>query len=161
MDHRAAIARPAEAGGLLREIEDHGGHPLTALRSALLPYLFDRPGELRWAEWRAFVPTPARARALAIIGEIEPDASFSGFLFPSLRALDRPMSDNTINAALRRLGFLKDQMTGHGFRAMAATLLNEMGIWNPDASSGNWHMPTATRSAGLTRGASIGTSASG
>jgi len=70
---------------------------------------------------------------LAIIREIEHDASYSAFLFPSLRALDRPMSDNTINAALRRLGFSKDQMTGHGFRAMAATLLNEMGTWNPDA----------------------------
>ena len=69
---------------------------------------------------------PLSRQALAIIGEIEHDASYSGFLFPSLRALDRPMSDNTINAALRRLGFSKDQMTGHGFRAMAATLLNEI-----------------------------------
>ena len=58
---------------------------------------------------------------------------YSPCFFPSLRSLSRPMSDNTLNAALRRLGYAKDQMTAHGFRALAATLLNEMGIWNPDA----------------------------
>lgn len=151
-NHRAAITTPSEAGGLLRAIEDYDGHPLTGIALRLLPHLFVRPGELRWAEWREFdfdecvwtIPdhkmkmgrphaVPLSRQALAIIGEIEHDAGYSSFLFPSLRALDRPMSDNTINAALRRLGFSKDQMTGHGFRAMAATLLNEMGIWNPDA----------------------------
>jgi integrase len=151
-NHRAAITTPAEAGGLLRAIEDYDGHPLTGIALRLLPHLFVRPGEMRWAEWREFdfdkrvwtIPdhkmkmgrphaVPLSRQALAIIGEIEHDASYSTFLFPSLRALDRPMSDNTLNAALRRLGFSKDQMTAHGFRAMAATLLNEMGIWNPDA----------------------------
>ena len=76
---------------------------------------------------------PLSRQAIAIVREIEHDAEYSNFLFPSLRAPDRPMSDNTINAALRRLGYSKQQMTGHGFRAMAATLLNEMGTWNPDA----------------------------
>ena len=151
-NHRAAITTPADAGGLLRAIEDYDGHPLTGIALRLLPHLFVRPGELRWAEWREFdldkcvwaIPdhkmkmgrphaVPLSRQALAIIGEIEHDANYSRFLFPSLRALDRPMSDNTLNAALRRLGFSKDQMTAHGFRAMAATLLNEMGIWNPDA----------------------------
>lgn len=151
-NHRAAITTPAEAGGLLRAIEDYDGHPLTGIALRLLPHLFVRPGELRWAEWKEFdfdkcvwtIPdhkmkmgrphaVPLSRQAVAIIGEIEHDTAYSSFLFPSLRALDRPMSDNTINAALRRLGFSKDQMTGHGFRAMAATLLNEMGIWNPDA----------------------------
>lgn len=141
-DHRAAITTPAEAGGLLRAIEDYDGNELTRTALRLLPHLFVRPGELRWAEWSEFdfdkavwtIPdfkmkmrrphaVPLSKQALAIIGEIEHDASYSSFLFPSLRALDRPMSDNTINAALRRLGFSKDQMTGHGFRAMAATLL--------------------------------------
>ncbi|GHD01772.1 tyrosine-type recombinase/integrase [Novosphingobium pokkalii] len=150
--HRAAITTPTEAGGLLRAVEDYDGNDLTRIALRLLPHLFVRPGELRWAEWSEFdfdkavwtIPdhkmkmrrphaVPLSRQALAIIGEIEHDASYSAFLFPSLRALDRPMSDNTINAALRRLGFSKDQMTGHGFRAMAATLLNEMGIWNPDA----------------------------
>lgn len=151
-NHRAAITTPTEVGGLLRAIEDYDGNELTRIALRLLPHLFVRPGELRWAEWSEFdldkavwtIPdykmkmrrphaVPLSKQALAIIGEIEHDASFSSFLFPSLRALDRPMSDNTINAALRRLGFSKDQMTGHGFRAMAATLLNEMGTWNPDA----------------------------
>lgn len=150
--HRAAITTPTEAGGLLRAVEDYDGNDLTRIALRLLPHLFVRPGELRWAEWSEFdfekavwtIPdhkmkmrrphaVPLSRQALAIIGEIEHDAGYSAFLFPSLRALDRPMSDNTINAALRRLGFSKDQMTGHGFRAMAATLLNEMGIWNPDA----------------------------
>jgi integrase len=151
-NHRAAITTPTEAGGLLRAIEDYDGHPLSRIALRLLPHLFVRPGELRWAEWKEFdfdkcvwtIPdykmkmgrphaVPLSRQALAIIGEIEHDASYNTFLFPSLRALDRPMSDNTLNAALRRLGFSKDQMTAHGFRAMAATLLNEMGIWNPDA----------------------------
>lgn len=150
--HRAAITNSAEAGGLLRAIEDYDGYTLTRIALRLLPHVFVRPGELRWAEWRAFdldtriwtIPghkmkmgrphaVPLSRQAIAIIGEIEHDATYSNFLFPSLRALDRPMSDNTINAALRRLGYTKQQMTGHGFRAMAATLLNEMGIWNPDA----------------------------
>jgi integrase len=151
-NHRAAITTPAEAGELLRAIEDYDGHPVSRIALRLLPHLFVRPGELRWAEWKEFdfdkcvwtIPdhkmkmgrphaVPLSRQALAIIGEIEHDSSYSTFLFPSLRALDRPMSDNTLNAALRRLGFSKDQMTAHGFRAMAATLLNEMGIWNPDA----------------------------
>lgn len=150
--HRAAITTPTEAGGLLRAVEDYDGNDLTRIALRLLPHLFVRPGELRWAEWSEFdfdkavwtIPdhkmkmrrphaVPLSRQALAIIGEIENDARSSAFLFPSLRALDRPMSDNTINAALRRLGYSKDQMTGHGFRAMAATLLNEMSIWNPDA----------------------------
>lgn len=150
--HRAAVTTAAEATALLRAIEDYEGSPLTRIALRLLPHLFVRPGELRWAEWKEFnlekgvwtIPdfkmkmrrphaVPLSRQALAIICEIDHDAAYSDFLFPSLRALDRPMSNNTINAALRRLGYSKDQMTGHGFRAMAATLLNEMGIWNPDA----------------------------
>jgi integrase len=150
--HRAAITTVGEVPALLRAIEDYDGSPLTRIALRLLPHLFVRPGELRWAEWKEFdleqavwtIPdfkmkmrrphaVPLSRQALAIIGEIDHDAAYSNFLFPSLRALDRPMSNNTINAALRRLGYSKDQMTGHGFRAMAATLLNEMGAWNPDA----------------------------
>jgi integrase len=70
---------------------------------------------------------------LDIIAGIETDGASSSFLFPSLRSVRRPMSENTINAALRRRGYAQDEMTGHGFRAMASTLLNEMGKWNPDA----------------------------
>ena len=133
-------------------MEDYDGNILTRISLQLLPHVFVRPGELRWAEWKEFdldarvwtIPghkmkmgrphaVPLSRQAIAIVREIEHDAEYSNFLFPSLRAPDRPMSDNTINAALRRLGYSKQQMTGHGFRAMAATLLNEMGTWNPDA----------------------------
>lgn len=114
--------------------------------------MFVRPGELRFAEWEDFdfdkalwvIPKhktkmrrihniPLSRQALAILKTIEHDADYSSYLFPSLRSVDRPMSENTINAALRRMGFAQDEMTGHGFRAMAATLLNEMGLWHPDA----------------------------
>jgi len=150
--HRAAITGPEEAGGLLRAIEAFEGHPNTKAALRLLPHVFVRPGELRHAEWSDFdfekalwtIPphktkmrrahtVPLSHQALAILKTIEHDAEYSRFLFPSLRSVDRPMSENTINAALRRMGFAQNEMTGHGFRAMAATLLNEMGLWHPDA----------------------------
>jgi integrase len=150
--HRAAITNSDGAGGLLRAIEAFEGHPNTKAALRLLPHVFVRPGELRNAEWADFdfdkalwtIPPhktkmrlahtiPLSIQALAILGTIEHDADYSRFLFPSLRSVDRPMSENTINAALRRMGFAQDEMTGHGFRAMAATLLNEMGQWHPDA----------------------------
>ena len=150
--HRAAITSANEAGGLLRAIETFEGHPNTKAALRLLPHVFVRPGELRFAEWDDFdfdkavwtIPPhktkmrrvhsiPLSRQALAILETIEHDEEYSSYLFPSLRSVDRPMSENTINAALRRLGFAQDEMTGHGFRAMAATLLNEMGLWHPDA----------------------------
>lgn len=150
--HRAAITTPTEAGALLRSIEDYDGNVQTRIALRLLPHLFVRPGELRHAEWKEFdlakavwtIPAhkmkmrrphavPLSRQAIAIIREIEHDEVYSPYLFPSLRSVKRPMSDNTINAALRRLGYGKEDMTAHGFRAMAATLLNEMGLWNPDA----------------------------
>lgn len=150
--HRAAITTPAEVGALLRAIESYEGHPSTLIALRLLPHVFVRPGELRHAEWREFdldkavwtIPEskmkmrrahkiPLSRQALEIIAMLEYDASLSSYLFPSLRSASRPMSENTINGALRRLGYAKDEMTGHGFRAMASTLLNEMGRWNPDA----------------------------
>ncbi|MFO1259453.1 MAG: tyrosine-type recombinase/integrase [Sphingomonadaceae bacterium] len=150
--HRAAITSANAAGGLLRAIEAFEGHANTRAALRLLPHVFVRPGELRYAEWSDFdfdkaiwtIPPhktkmrrahsiPLSWQALAIIATIEHDADYSSYLFPSLRSVDRPMSENTINAALRRMGFAQDEMTGHGFRAMAATLLNEMGLWHPDA----------------------------
>ncbi|NMN05894.1 MULTISPECIES: integrase arm-type DNA-binding domain-containing protein [unclassified Novosphingobium] len=150
--HRAAITTPKEAGALLRSIEDYEGDHQTRVAMRLLPHVFVRPGELRHAEWKEFdferkvwiIPEhkakmrrphaiPLSRQALAIIGDIAHDPTYSIYLFPSLRSATRPMSDNTINAALRRMGYGKHEMTAHGFRAMAATLLNEMGIWNADA----------------------------
>lgn len=150
--HRAAIITPVEVGALLRAIDDYVGHPVTVTALKLMPHVFVRPGELRHAEWREFdldkavwtipahktkmrrVPSvPLSRQALAIIAGIETGNRLSPLLFPSLRSAKRPMSENTINAALRRLGYAQDEMTGHGFRAMASTLLNKMGKWNPDA----------------------------
>lgn len=140
--HRAAITTPIEAGALLRTIDTYDGYALTRTAMRLLAHVFVRPGELRWAEWKEFdlkkrvwtIPAhkmkmrrphaiPLSFQVLGILKEIEHDADYSPFLFPSLRSAERPMSDNTINAALRRLGYGKDEMTGHGFRALAATLL--------------------------------------
>lgn len=150
--HRAAITTAKEAGALLRVIECFEGHANTRAALRLLPHVFVRPGELRFAEWSDFdlekavwtIPPhktkmrrahsiPLTPQALGIIALIEHDLDYSTFLFPSLRSVERPMSENTINAALRRMGYAQHEMTGHGFRAMAATLLNEMGLWHPDA----------------------------
>lgn len=150
--HRAAITNASKVGSLLRVIDAFDGHAGTRIALSLLPHVFVRPGELRHVEWadidferevwtipapktkmRRAHSIPLSSQALALLRQIEHDAGYSRFLFPSLRSVDRPMSDNTINAALRRLGYAQDEMTGHGFRAMAATLLNEMGLWHPDA----------------------------
>jgi integrase len=150
--HRAAITTSREAGGLLCAIEGFEGFPETKAALNLLAHVFVRPGELRFAEWQDFdfdkalwtIPAhktkmrrphsiPLSSQALGILRTIRHDVSYSRYLFPSLRSIAKPMSENTINAALRRMGYAQDEMTGHGFRAMAATLLNEMGLWNPDA----------------------------
>lgn len=150
--HRAAITTPKAAGELLRAIEAFEGHSNTLAALRLLPHVFVRPGELRFAEWVDFdlekaiwtIPPhktkmrrahtiPLSRQMLKVIASIEHDAEYSSYLFPSLRSVERPMSENTINAALRRMGYAQDEMTGHGFRAMAATLLNEMGLWHADA----------------------------
>ena len=146
----AAITDPAKMGDLLRALEGYAGQPVTAAALKLGPLLFVRPGELRrmeWAEldleggeWR--IPAakmkmrdehivPLASQAVAILRDLQPLTGRSRYVFPSLRTADRPMSENTVNAALRRLGFDGDTMTGHGFRAMASTRLNELG-WKPD-----------------------------
>lgn len=150
--HLAAITKAEDAGGLMRAIEGYEGHFITRLALRLTPHVFVRPGELRKAEWNEFdfdrlvwtIPAekmkmrfphkvPLSKQVLAIIDTLHPLTGDQVYLFPSCQNADRPMSENTINGTLRRLGYGKDEMTAHGFRAMAATLLNEMGIWNPDA----------------------------
>jgi integrase len=150
--HRPAITAPKQVGALMRAIHDYDGAKYTSIALRLLAHTFVRPGELRHAEWKELdldrsvwiIPPhkmkmrrphtiPLSRQAIAIIGEIDHGENFSMYLFPGMRSTKRPLSDNTINAALRRMGYEKDEMTAHGFRAMAATLLNEMGTWNPDA----------------------------
>lgn len=150
--HRAAVTTSVEAGDLLRAIEAFEGSTNVKNALRLLPHVFVRPGELRFAEWSDFdlsasvwtIPpqktkmrrphgVPLSNQAIAILRAIERDRGWSPYVFPSRSSPKKPISENTINAALRRMGYAQDRMTGHGFRAMAATLLNEMGLWHPDA----------------------------
>lgn len=148
--HHPAIIEPAAVGELLRAIEGFSGQPATHAALRLAPYLFQRPGNVRameWteldleaAEWR--IPAekmkmgeahvvPLAKQAVAILKDIQAITGRGHYCFPSNRGRGRPLSNNTLNAALRRLGFDKDTMTAHGFRAMASSLLNEQG-WSPD-----------------------------
>jgi len=149
--HHASITDPKEIGGLMRAIQSYSGSIITATALKLSPLVFVRPGELRKAEWseidldnaewriaphkmkmRVLHIVPLSKQAIEVLKEIQPLTGRDQYVFPSNRTITRPMSNNTINAALRRLGFTKDEMTAHGFRSMASTLLNEQG-WNGDA----------------------------
>ncbi len=150
--HRAAIVDPAKIGPLLRAIEGFDGQTVTRLALRLAPHVFVRPGELRHAEWDEFDldaavwsigpektkmrrahRVPLSRQSLNIIRELQQVSGKGRWLFPSLGTVLRPLSENTLNAALRRLGYPSSEMSAHGFRSMAATRLNEMGSWNPDA----------------------------
>lgn len=149
--HHPSIIDPKGIGGLLRAIDGYSGSLVTRCALQLAPLTFVRPGELRRAEWAEFdlgkgewrIPAermkmgaphivPLSTQAKAIIAEIQPLTGGKRYVFPGARTNGRPMSENTVNAALRRLGYAKDEMTGHGFRSMASTHLNEQG-WNRDA----------------------------
>jgi integrase len=150
--HRAAITDPRELGKLLGAIEGYYGQPTTRLALQLSPLLFVRPGELRHARWSEIdfekaawtVPAetmkmkrphrvPLSRQAIVILRELHGLTGRGEFVFPAVDSFRRPMSNNTLNAALRRLGYAKDEVSVSGFRATASTLLNEMGRWNPDA----------------------------
>lgn len=147
---RAAITDPASIGALLRAIDGYGGLFTTCCALRLAPLLFVRPGELRAAEWAEIdvegaewrIPAartkmrdehivPLSKQAVAILRDLNLLTGHGQFIFPSTWSAKKPMSENTVNTALRRLGFDKDTMTGHGFRALASTRLNEMG-WKAD-----------------------------
>jgi integrase len=152
VNHRSTIVDPTAIGALLRAIESFDGQPTTKAALRLAPLVFVRPGELRHAEWteidfaaaqwriaaakmkmRRPHRVPLSRQALAIIRELQTVSGGVRWLFPSVRSVTRPISENTLNAALRRLGYGPEEMTTHGFRAMASTRLNEIGRWNPDA----------------------------
>jgi integrase len=149
---RAAIVEPAAVGALLRAIDDFDGQPTTQAALKLMALLFPRPGELRAAQWSEFdfqaaiwtVPAvrtkmrrphrvPLPRQALDVLASLRKFTGTGALVFPSVRSVRRPISENTLNAALRRLGYTKDQATAHGFRATASTLLNESGKWSADA----------------------------
>ena len=150
--HYGALTDPKRVGELLRAIDDYDGSGITRLALQIAPHVFVRPGELRHAEWSEFdldagiwtIPAgkmkmrkahtvPLSGQTIALFREVHAATGPSGFVFPSIRTRTRPMSENTLNAALRRLGYSSEEMTAHGFRATASTLLNESGKWNPDA----------------------------
>jgi integrase len=150
--HHAAIIDPMGVGALMRAIDGFDGQPVTQWALRLAPHVFVRPGELRQAEWSEIdldaavwrIPAsrmkmnrehavPLSAQAVAILKEAKGITGAGRFVFPSIRTPKRPMSENTLNAALRRLGYSNDEMTSHGFRSTASTLLNESGKWSPDA----------------------------
>ena len=141
--HRAAFTEPTKLAALLRAIDDYDGYLVVKCALQLAPLVFVRPGELRsmkWAnidfeaaEWRYFISktktehiVPLPTQALAILGKLKPVTGHSIYVFPSVRSVARPISNNTLNAALRRMGFTKDEVSVHGFRATARTILEEV-----------------------------------
>lgn len=149
---RAAITDKKKLGGLMRAIDGFEEQPTTRLALEFLAIVATRPGEVRHAKWKEFdlenaiwvipaermkmrqphsVPIPERAKE--ILAELRGLTGWSDLLFPSIRSSSRPMSENTMNAAMRRMGYSKDEVTAHGFRASFSTIANESGLWNPDA----------------------------
>jgi integrase len=150
--HRAAITDPKALGQLLREIDVFDGQVTTRIGLQLLALLAQRPGEIRNAKWEDFdfankvwaIPAekmkmrrdhlvPLPDQAIALLDELRGLNGNGEYLFPSLRTWKRPMSENTLNAALRRMGYSGEEMTAHGFRASFSTLANESGLWHADA----------------------------
>ncbi len=158
--HRAAILDPVAFGGLLRAIDGFSGQPTTKAALQLMALLFQRPGELRAAEWSEFdldaaiwtIPAgrmkmrkphavPLPAQAVTILRDLHALTGGGRLVLPGYgisggegrKIEQRPLSENTINSALRRLGFTSAEMSAHGFRASASTMLNESGKWSPDA----------------------------
>ena len=150
--HHAALIEPDDVGRLLRAIDVYRGHGLCPLALKMLPHVFVRPGELRHAEWEEFdleravwrIPAvkmkmrsdhtvPLSTQVLAILNEAALCRGRSKYVFPAVSSWQSPMAENTLNVALRRMGFSADEMTSHGFRSTASSLLNESGLWSPDA----------------------------
>ncbi len=141
--HRAAITEPSELAKLLRVIDDYDGNKIVKYALQLSPLLFVRPGELRamkWseidfktAEWRYSVSktktehiVPLASQSIQILTSLQMVTGQCDLAFPSVRSTARPISDNTLNAALRRMGYSKEEVSAHGFRATARTILEEV-----------------------------------
>lgn len=150
--HHAAITKPDEVGELLRAIDNYAGHAITRLALQIAPHVMTRPGELRMAKWDEFnlgsaewhIPAermkkrkphhvPLSHQVLGYLRELKELTGPDGYVFPAFHTTRRPLSENTMNAALRRMGYSKEQMTSHGWRSTASTLLNESGKWSEDA----------------------------
>ncbi|TQE99545.1 MAG: site-specific integrase, partial [Spiribacter salinus] len=147
--HFAAVTEPDQIAAVLRAIDGYEGTLPVRCALRLAPLVFVRPGELHtgeWAdidldaaEWRYTVTktntphiVPLSRQAVAILRELQPLTGRGNYVFPSARSASRPMSDNAVLAAMRRMGIGKDEMSGHGFRAMARTILDEVLGFRPD-----------------------------
>ncbi|MCK0122546.1 tyrosine-type recombinase/integrase [Loktanella sp. F6476L] len=149
---RAALVKRSELGELLRRIGSANCHPRIAIALQLLALLAPRPGELRLAKWDEFdfrekvwrIPSertkmrrehrvPLPDQSLDLLHQLALQRGKSEYLFQSIRTFKKPISENTLNQVLRRMGYSKEQVTAHGFRASFSTIANESGLWNPDA----------------------------
>lgn len=150
--HYAAILEPDKLGELLRAIDSFECYPITKLALKIAPHIFVRPGEMRHGDWdeidlekaiwtipagkmkaRRTHAVPLSRQVVELFKELKDVSGGKGYMFPAFHTRLRPMSENTINAAFRRMGFSKDEMTAHGFRSTASSFLNECGKWHPDA----------------------------
>ena len=149
---RAAVTTVQGLAGVLRTIQGYDGSKEIRIGLLLLIHLFSRPGELRHMEWTELDPAaklwlipapkmkmrqphtvPLSPQAIAMLEELRLLTGEGKYCFPSIRTPAKPISENTLNAALRRLGYTKDELCAHGFRSTASTLLDELGRFNPDA----------------------------
>jgi integrase len=150
--HYAALTEQEEVGVLLRAIDEHPGSMIIQAAMQIGPHVMCRPGELWLADWSEFdfdnakwtIPlgrmksprphvVPLSRQVLAHLSDLRPLTGPTGYVFPAFHTTRRPMSENTINQALRRMGYTSAEMTAHGWRTTASTFLNESGKWNPDA----------------------------
>ena len=151
--HHAAPIDPAKVGDVLRAIDAYTtGAPITRLALQIAPHVMTRPGELRQALWEEFdldatiwrIPAgrmkarrphaiPLSRQVVAYLREVKELSGPDGYVFPAFHTTRKPMSENTMNQAFRRMGFTGDEVTSHGLRTTASTLLNESGKWHPDA----------------------------
>lgn len=150
--HRAAILDPTKLGAFLRDVDAYGGSPTIKIAMQLSPHVFTRPGELRWGRWNEVdwdnatwhVPAertkmrrphavPLSRQSLALLEELRKTSGNFELFFPGQRSHTKPFSENTLNQAFRRMGWGADEVTAHGLRSTASTLLNESGNWHIDA----------------------------
>lgn len=150
--HHAAILDPAKLGQLLRSIDEYEGAPITRLAMQIAPHVMVRPGELRKATWDEFDleakiwrlgaarmkmrrvhAVPLSVQVVGYLRELQQFSGPDGFVFPAFHTTRRSMSENTMNVAFRRMGYAKDEVTSHGLRTTASSMLNESGRWHPDA----------------------------
>ena len=139
-------------GELLRAIDAYTGHAITRLAMQVLPHVMARPGELRMAEWSEFDldnavwkisaermkmrrphEVPLSRQVVAYLQQLFALTGPDGYVFPAFHTSRRPLSENTVNQAFRRMGYAAGEVTAHGLRTTASTLLNESGKWSPDA----------------------------